>query len=58
MSNSLIALMFGVGVGGWVYYTMMRYTGGDAKTSWMVSGFVAAIAFFVFYSAFTWVFNF
>lgn len=58
MSTQLIALMFGAGVGGWTYYMMMRYTGGQAKPSWIMTIIAGATGFFVFYSMFAWVFKF
>ena len=49
--------MFAVGVGGWVYYKMMRQTGGNLQASWVVTVLVGAVAYFVLYTLMAWVFQ-
>lgn len=58
MSNYLVALMFAAGVGGWTYYQMMRRSGSNIQGSWIVTILVGAVAYFVCYTLFAWVFNF
>jgi len=50
MSDFLVALMFGAGVGGWVYYQVARASGGESKNSYIAAGISGAIGFFVIYS--------
>lgn len=50
MSKIAIAIMFGFGVGGWVYSKVSRRTGNQLRTSFLVSGFVGLIALFVLYT--------
>lgn len=56
MNNTLVGLMFGIGVGGWVYYQMMRRTGGNTKNSLIAAIAAGAAGFFVLYTLFTMVF--
>lgn len=53
MSNSLVALFFAAGVGGWVYFQANRRMSGNAKAVWGVTILVAAIAYFVMYTTFS-----
>lgn len=55
MSNHLIALMFGAGVGGWVYTQIMRQTGGNLKSSWIITAISGIVAYFVMYTLLAWV---
>ena len=55
MSNSLVALMFGVGFGGWIYYQMMRRTS-NTKASLTAAIAAGLMGAFVIFSIFTWVF--
>jgi hypothetical protein len=50
MNNTLTGLLFGVGVGGWIYYQMMRRSGGQAKIAWGMAFAGGAIGAFVVYS--------
>lgn len=50
MSKIALALMFGFGVGGWVYSKVSRRTGNQLRISFIVSGFVGLIALFVLYT--------
>ena len=56
MNNGLVALMFGVGLGGWVYYQMMRHTGNNTKSSLIAAGLAGLVGAFVIYTLFAWVF--
>lgn len=56
MNNQLVSLMFGVGVSGWVYYQMMRQTGGNTKSSLIAAVLAGLTGAFVIYTLFAWVF--
>jgi hypothetical protein len=50
MGNGLTGVLFGIGFGGWVYYMMMRQTGGNVKSS-LITGFLAGlVGFFIIYT--------
>lgn len=53
MSSTLLAFLFAVGVGGWVYSKTDHRTGGNTKTNIIVTGLVGIIAFFVSWSLFS-----
>jgi|GEM_PF-5093643 len=46
-SNNVTGLFFGVGFAGFVYYHMMRRTGGNAKISVGAAAFAGLVGFFV-----------
>jgi hypothetical protein len=48
--------MFGVGLGGWIYYQMMRRTGSNVKASWTAAIAAGLMGAFVIYSIFAWLF--
>lgn len=48
--------MFGIGVGGWAYYQVMRQTGGNTKTSLIAAVLGGIVGAFVIYTLFAWVF--
>jgi len=50
MSNALTGLLFGIGLGGWVYAMMMRQTGGQAQTSLIIAGCSGLVGFFVIFT--------
>jgi hypothetical protein len=50
MSNFVVALLFGIGIGGWIYNKTYRRTGGNRPTSWTVGGIVGVIAMIVFWT--------
>ncbi len=50
MSNQLTGILFGIGFAGWVYTQMMRQTGGNAKSSLIVTVLAGLTGFFVIYS--------
>ena len=50
MSNTLTGLLFGLGLGGWVYTMMMRQTGGQIQTSLSVAIGAALVGFFVVFT--------
>lgn len=50
MSNHVTGLLFGIGFAGWVYYQMMRQTGGNAKSSWIVTILAGLTGYFVIYT--------
>ncbi len=52
MSKAFIALVFALGVSGWVYNKSMRQTGGLTQRSLTAAGVVGAIAFIVFLTIF------
>jgi len=52
MSNFMVGLLFGVGFGGWVYYKVMRQTGGNTKNSIILAALGGLVGFFVLYSIF------
>jgi hypothetical protein len=56
MNNTLVALMFGIGAGGWIYYQMMRRTGSNTKASLITAALGGVVAAFVIYTLFTIVF--
>lgn len=56
MSNQFVALMFGIGAGGWTYYKMMRQTGGNTKSSLLIAALAGLAGAFVIYTLFAWVF--
>jgi len=50
MSNFLTALIFGIGVGAWVYNKAQRRSGGLTQQSLIVGGIVGFIAWLVFFT--------
>lgn len=50
MSNALTGLLFGIGLGGWIYTMMMRQSGGQTQTSIIVAAVAGLIGFFVVYT--------
>lgn len=55
MNNQLVALFFGVGIGGIVYYQANKRLSGNSKAIWIVTIAAAAVAYFIFYTLFAWV---
>jgi hypothetical protein len=49
MSALLIAFLFGIGVGGWVYSKMSHRTGGNYKSSLTVAAIVGLAGLLVIY---------
>jgi predicted ABC-type exoprotein transport system permease subunit len=47
-SNSLIALLVGLGGGAWVYNKLLRHTGNNKKNSLIAAGITAFIIFILF----------
>lgn len=56
MSNFFVAMLFGVGIGGWIYSKTYRRTGGNRVTSWTVGGLVGAIALVVMWTVLIMIF--
>jgi len=56
MNNTLVALFFGVGVGGWVYVQVSKRMSGNTKVVIGATVGAAAVAFFVFYTLFATIF--
>ena len=52
MSNVMIGLFFGIGLGGFVYAKMMHQSGGNVKSSIIVALSVGIVGFFVIFSIF------
>jgi hypothetical protein len=52
MSPLFTGILFGFGFGGFVYYKMMRQTGGNAKSSLIIGVLAALVGFFVIFSLF------
>ena len=52
MSTGLIALVFGIGVGTWVFNKTSHRTGNNVRTSVITAVFVGLIVAFVFYTLF------
>jgi hypothetical protein len=50
MSNALTGLLFGIGLGGWVYAMMMRQNGGQIQSSVIVAAAAGLVGFFVIYT--------
>jgi hypothetical protein len=50
MSNALTGLLFGIGLGGWVYAMMMRQNGGQIQSSVIVATAAGLVGFFVIYT--------
>lgn len=46
-SSTLIGFLLGIGVTAWIYSKVMRRTGGDNKSSLIISGIIGLIAFVV-----------
>lgn len=59
MPSWLIALFFGVGVSAWVYTKLARANGNPSpRQNFMGAALAGAVAFFVLFTLFTFVFNF
>jgi len=56
MNNTLVALLTGVGFGGWVYAMTMRQTGGNTKLAIGAAVAAGLVGAFVIYTLFAWVF--
>jgi O-antigen ligase len=50
MGNGITGLLFGIGFGGWIYYKMMRQTGGNTKNSIIVAFLAGLVGFFIIYT--------
>lgn len=50
MSNFVVALVMGIGCGGWVYSRVQRRTGGNTQTSLIAAGVCGLIAAIVMWS--------
>lgn len=46
-SNSLIAFLFAIGFGGWVFSKAQRSTGGNTKNALVMAGGAAVVAFVI-----------
>jgi hypothetical protein len=55
MTPGVIAILFGIGVGGWVFDKASHHTGNNARTSVITAAFVGLIAAFVFFTLFRFV---
>lgn len=56
MNNKTVALLFGLGLAGWVYSIMMRRTGSQTKTSLIAAAGAGLVGAFVLYTLFAMVF--
>ncbi len=45
MSNTIVALLLGIGLGAWVYSKVQRKTGGNTQSALIVAGASGATAF-------------
>jgi hypothetical protein len=52
MSAGLLAIMFGLGVGAWIYNKTSHRTGHNTRTSIITAVFVGLIVAFIFYTLF------
>jgi hypothetical protein len=52
MSNTFVAATFGIGFGAWIYYKLMRQTGGNTKNSLIIAVLGGLVGAFVIYSIF------
>lgn len=52
MSNTLIGLLFGIGLGAFIYAKMIRQSGGNTKMSLITAVLVGAVGFFVVFTLF------
>lgn len=52
MGAGVVAFIFGLGIGAWVFKKASHSTGNNVKTSVITSVFVGLIAAFVFYTLF------
>lgn len=52
MSNAVIGLFFGCGLGGFIYSKMIRQTGGNTKSSIIIAVLVGVVGFFVIFTLF------
>jgi hypothetical protein len=57
LPNFLVGLMFGAGVGAWVYSKTIQKTGGNTQSALTTAGVVAVIAFLVITVALSAVFK-
>jgi hypothetical protein len=59
MSNGLVALFFGVGVGGWAYAQLARRSGNANPSSTVIAaGFLGLVAAIFIFTLFKFVFHF
>lgn len=56
MSDTLVAIFFGVGVSGWLYSKLSHRTGNAVpKTTYLTAGFIGLIAAIVIFTVFKFV---
>lgn len=53
----MVALLFGIGFGGWVYFQAMRRMPGNIQAVWITTIGAGLVGAFVIYSLFAWVFT-
>lgn len=56
MAPKVTGLFFGIGFAGWVYYQMMRRSGGNTKNSLIVAVSAGLVGFFVVTSLLSMIF--
>jgi hypothetical protein len=57
MSDALVGIFFGAGVGGWMYTQLVK-RGANGKELWLGVGICAALGFFFIFTLFKYVFGF
>lgn len=58
MSSTLVALMFGAGIGGWAYAQLARRVGaGNQRNAFIGAAVAAVIAFLFFFTLLKYIFN-
>ena len=57
MSTGFIAVLFGLGVGAWVFNKASRRTGNNTRSSLILAFFVGLIAAFVIYTLVRFIFK-
>jgi len=57
MTDSITSILFGIGVGTWVYTKVMHSTGGNYKSSYIVAGIIGVFAGGLFYLAISHLFH-
>ena len=53
----MVALFFGIGLAGWVYFQAMRRMPGNIMAVWVSAIGAGLVGAFVIYTLFAWVFN-
>lgn len=56
MSDTLVAIFFGAGVGGWIYSKLARHNGGaNPSSTLMAAGFIGLVAAIIIFTVFKFI---